>query len=195
MVSTFPETVLAGLAAPTATGCASGSSRGRESASPSSGVQISPVGRRPRNTVLSGWPAPIFARTMCAARRAEAPFHLSRAVARGRNRVALELTARHRQRSAGSARNRDLNPRHCSARLAAKKSGELLSRFGREHAAGNLGVMVQALLGEQIDHAPQAPVLGSAAPYTRRAMRACMIAPAHMTQGSSVTYRVQPPSR
>ena len=30
----------------------------------SSGVQISPVGRRPTNTVLTGAPAPIFARMM-----------------------------------------------------------------------------------------------------------------------------------
>jgi len=36
---------------------------------------------------------------------------------------------------------------------------------------------------------PQAPVLGSRAPNTRRAMRACMIAPAHIAQGSSVTYK------
>ena len=34
----------------------------------SSGVQISPVGRRRTNTVPSGWPAPIFARTMCRPR-------------------------------------------------------------------------------------------------------------------------------
>src|SRR5262252_5642098 len=36
--------------------------------SPSSDVQISPVGRRPRNTVLNDCPAPIFARTMCSPR-------------------------------------------------------------------------------------------------------------------------------
>ena len=33
--------------------------------SASSGVQISPVGRRLTNTVFKGCPSPIFARTMC----------------------------------------------------------------------------------------------------------------------------------
>ena len=42
---------------------------------------------------------------------------------------------------------------------------------------------------------PAAPVLGSAAPNTTRSRRACSIAPAHMAQGSSVTYSVQPSSR
>src|SRR5215813_14841642 len=42
---------------------------------------------------------------------------------------------------------------------------------------------------------PAAPALGSAAPYTRRAIRAATSAPAHMVQGSSVTTSVCPSSR
>ena len=42
---------------------------------------------------------------------------------------------------------------------------------------------------------PAAPVFGSRAPNTTRPTRACMIAPAHMAQGSRVTYRVLPGKR
>src|SRR5262249_55175517 len=42
---------------------------------------------------------------------------------------------------------------------------------------------------------PAAPALGSAAPYTRRAIRAATSAPAHMVQGSRVTTTVCPSSR
>ena len=40
-----------------------------------------------------------------------------------------------------------------------------------------------------------APVFGSVAPYTTRPTRAWMIAPAHITHGSSVTYSVEPGKR
>src|SRR5690606_37103224 len=42
---------------------------------------------------------------------------------------------------------------------------------------------------------PAAPVLGSAAPNTTRATRACTIAMAHIAQGSRVTYTVHPSRR
>ena len=42
---------------------------------------------------------------------------------------------------------------------------------------------------------PQAPVLGSLAPNTSLAIRACWIAPVHMAQGSKVTYKVQSTNR
>ena len=42
---------------------------------------------------------------------------------------------------------------------------------------------------------PHAPVLGSLAPNTRRAMRAFRMAPAHIGHGSSVTYSSHPGNR
>src|ERR1700749_4370814 len=42
---------------------------------------------------------------------------------------------------------------------------------------------------------PAAPALGSVAPNTTRGTRASTIAPAHIAQGSSVTYRVASSTR
>src|ERR1035437_1455795 len=54
----------------------------------------------------------------------------------------------------------------------------------REQPPGDVRTVVQARLGEHVEHAP---ALGSLAPKTTRGTRASTIAPVHIAHGSSVT--------
>ena len=68
----------------------------RDTARRAPGVQISPVGRRPTNTVLTGAPAPILARTMWRPRGVQWLPHCFACAVRSRSK-------RHRRRSAPAA--------------------------------------------------------------------------------------------
>ena len=64
-----------------------------------------------------------------------------------------------------------------------------------EAAALHLYPVIQAFRTEHREHATGGTAFGVRAPKTTRARRAWMMAPAHMTQGSKVTYKAAPGRR
>ena len=122
------------------------------------------------------WPRRLEARDRAVERR--------RVGGEARRRVDADATqlrlARPRlRRSPPRAAPRPLAPRR--TRPAARRSSPAAT------PAGHLAWWLSRGSAKRSTTEPQAPVLGSRAPNTSRAMRACMIAPAHIAQGSSVT--------
>jgi methylphosphotriester-DNA--protein-cysteine methyltransferase len=93
----------------------------------------------------------------------------------------------------GAAARCDASAR--AARRSAKKPFSIALGLVGQHAADDFGVVIQFLVREQVEHRAADAGLGSVAAYTTRARRACIIAPEHMAQGSSVTYSSQPGRR
>src|SRR4029077_7154119 len=73
------------------------------------------------------------------------------------------------------------------ARRAAKKSARSLPHSSASTPRSTVVWWVRRGSANRSITEPQAPVLGSRAPNTRRAIRAWRIAPAHIAQGSIVT--------
>jgi hypothetical protein len=76
--------------------------------------------------------------------------------------------------------------------LLAAALGEELAQQGAagvgQHTAEQLGLVIQALLGKEVQHRTGRAGLRVRAPKTTRLKRACISAIAHIAQGSSVTY-------
>jgi hypothetical protein len=88
-----------------------------------------------------------------------------------------------------------VTPQRGLLRGVAGKRRSAGAAFVCQHAAVPPGLVVDAALGKQVKYRAGGAGLGSGAPNTTRASRACSMAPLHMAQGSSVTYSVQPSSR
>jgi hypothetical protein len=76
---------------------------------------------------------------------------------------------------------------------ASKKGSKQRRAFFLHNTSVYVRLMPEAFL-KQVDYSAAGTRLSSLAPKYIRSILAFMTAPAHIGQGSSVTYRLQPPS-